>query len=109
MARHSALRAIATLLIYAFVVSIPTSLAGQGPVAIVGATIIDGNGGAPLVNGTIVIKGNRITAIGPVASVDVRCSYNIALNVSIPRFDQLINTTICYRFLILIRTNIDLV
>lgn len=71
MTRHSALRAIATLLIYAFVVSIPTSLAGQGTVAIVGATIIDGNGGAPLVNGTIVLTGNRITTIGPAASVDV--------------------------------------
>jgi imidazolonepropionase-like amidohydrolase len=39
--------------------------------AIVGATIIDGNGGPPLANGTIVLTGNRISAVGPAGSVDV--------------------------------------
>ena len=37
---------------------------GQERLAIVGATIIDGNGGAPIVNGTILIDGDRITAVG---------------------------------------------
>ena len=37
---------------------------GQERLAIVGATIIDGNGGAPIVNGPILIDGDRITAVG---------------------------------------------
>jgi imidazolonepropionase-like amidohydrolase len=39
--------------------------------AIVGATVIDGNGGAPLQNATVVVSGSRITAVGPKASVAV--------------------------------------
>ncbi len=39
------------------------------PLAIVGATIIDGHGGAPIADGTIVIEGDRITAVGPSADV----------------------------------------
>jgi imidazolonepropionase-like amidohydrolase len=32
--------------------------------AVVGATIIDGTGGAPIKNGVIVTKGERIAAVG---------------------------------------------
>ncbi len=39
--------------------------------AIVGATVLDGNGGAPLADATVVISGNRITAIGKRGSVTV--------------------------------------
>ena len=39
--------------------------AAQTATAIVGATIIDGNGGPPLEDGTIVWSGNRITSVGP--------------------------------------------
>ena len=39
--------------------------------AIVGATVIDGNGGPPLPDATIVIQGKRIAEIGPQASVRV--------------------------------------
>ena len=46
--------------------------AAQAPVtAIVGATVIDGNGGTPLADATILITGERITAIGPRASVQI--------------------------------------
>ncbi|MBX2924015.1 MAG: amidohydrolase family protein [Chitinophagaceae bacterium] len=38
--------------------------AGQKTIAIIGVTIIDGNGGAPVENGTVVVKGNRIEAVG---------------------------------------------
>ena len=38
---------------------------------IVGATVIDGNGGPPLPDATIVIQGKRIAEIGPQASVRV--------------------------------------
>ena len=40
-------------------------------VAIVGATIIDGNGSAPVRDATIVVRSKRITALGPRASVQV--------------------------------------
>jgi imidazolonepropionase-like amidohydrolase len=40
-------------------------------VAIVGATVIDGNGGPPLPDVTVVVKGNRITAVRPRASANV--------------------------------------
>jgi imidazolonepropionase-like amidohydrolase len=41
------------------------------PTAIVGATIIDGNGGEPLVDGTLLIEGNRIVAVGQRSAVHV--------------------------------------
>jgi imidazolonepropionase-like amidohydrolase len=40
-------------------------------IAVVGGTIIDGNGGAPLANGTIVIEAGRIVAVGPASSTEV--------------------------------------
>jgi imidazolonepropionase-like amidohydrolase len=40
-------------------------------IAIVGATVIDGNGGAPLQDGTILVEGSRISAVGPRSSVRV--------------------------------------
>jgi imidazolonepropionase-like amidohydrolase len=45
--------------------------AQEGATAIVGATVIDGNGGPPLSDATIVIRGQRIAEIGPRASVAV--------------------------------------
>ena len=43
--------------------------APERPVALVGATLIDGNGGAPLRDSVVVVTGRRITKIGPRASV----------------------------------------
>jgi len=45
--------------------------ANDGMMAIVGATVIDGNGGRPLPDATILIQGARIAEIGPRASVAV--------------------------------------
>ena len=51
--------------------------------AISGGRIIDGWGGTPIENGVVVIRGNKIEAVGPAASValpagartiDYRCS-----------------------------------
>ena len=39
--------------------------------AIVGATVIDGNGGPPLNDATIVVRDGRITDIGPKSSIAV--------------------------------------
>ena len=48
----------------------PPNTAAQ-TTAIVGATLIDGNGGTPLIDATIVIRDDRIVSVGPGASVDV--------------------------------------
>ena len=43
----------------------------QSTVAIVGATVIDGTGAAAVQDATVVIRGNRIAAVGPRARVTV--------------------------------------
>ncbi|MGH7471694.1 MAG: amidohydrolase family protein [Longimicrobiales bacterium] len=43
----------------------------ESVIAIVGATLIDGNGGPPVTDATIIVRGNRITQIGARASVTV--------------------------------------
>ena len=40
-------------------------------IAIVGATLIDGNGGAPVPDATVVVRGTRIAAVGPRTTVPV--------------------------------------
>jgi adenine deaminase len=40
-------------------------------VAIVGATLIDGRGGAPVLNAAVVIRGERIVAVGQRSSVNI--------------------------------------
>lgn len=51
----------------------PSALQGvaQETIAIVGATVIDGNGGAPLPDATVVIESARIAAVGPSGSTAV--------------------------------------
>ncbi len=44
-------------------------LAQVGPVALVGATLIDGNGGPAVADVTVLVRDGRIAAIGPRASV----------------------------------------
>src|SRR5215470_4093815 len=39
--------------------------------AIVGCTVIDGNGGTPLPDAVVVVRGSRISAVGPRASVRI--------------------------------------
>jgi imidazolonepropionase-like amidohydrolase len=42
-----------------------------GPVALVGATVVDGNGGAPVADAVVVLRGDRIEAVGPRAAVRI--------------------------------------
>ena len=50
----------------------PTPPPAQGAViAIVGATLIDGTGGPALPNATIIVRGKRIVAVGPRATVAI--------------------------------------
>lgn len=45
--------------------------ARQSSIAIVGATVIDGNGGPSIADTTIIVEGQRITALGPRDSVKI--------------------------------------
>lgn len=48
-----------------------TSWAQSGVVALVGGTLIDGYGGAPLRNSVILVEGERIKAVGQVGTLEV--------------------------------------
>jgi imidazolonepropionase-like amidohydrolase len=47
--------------------------AGREPcaIAVVGATLIDGNGGAPVANASVLVRNGRFAAVGPSSSVQV--------------------------------------
>jgi imidazolonepropionase-like amidohydrolase len=47
------------------------SVRGPGPVAIVGARLIDGTGGAPLDDSVVIVEGDRIRRAGPRARVAI--------------------------------------
>jgi imidazolonepropionase-like amidohydrolase len=75
MGKKEASRRVALVLYAALGCSVAiinaTGQAAQPAVAIVGATVIDGNGGPPMRNATLVVVGKRITALGPRESVTV--------------------------------------
>ncbi len=48
-----------------------TGSARNQTIAVVGGTVIDGNGGAPLANGVVLIEGRKIAAVGPAAAVRI--------------------------------------
>jgi imidazolonepropionase-like amidohydrolase len=51
---------------------VPASAQGQEQIlAIRGGTLLDGNGGAPMANAVIVIRGNKIAAVGRAGEVQV--------------------------------------
>src|SRR5262249_551611 len=50
----------------------PSAPGSQGAVlAIVGWTVMDGNGGPPLPDAVVLVRGSRISAVGPRASVRI--------------------------------------
>jgi imidazolonepropionase-like amidohydrolase len=51
--------------------ALTSNLASANPIAITNVRIIDGNGGAPLEHGTIVLEGQRIVAVGSSSNVQV--------------------------------------
>ncbi len=68
---HLFRRCLPMLLALVVIVGSPAPALAQQSTAIVGATLIDGSGGAPIVDGTLVVTGNRITALGPRADIEV--------------------------------------
>src|SRR5678816_3899713 len=62
-ASTGALLGCATL--FALAASAPVGAQGQQQTLVIqGGTLIDGNGGAPVANATVIIQGNRITQVG---------------------------------------------
>ncbi len=63
---------VSVLFVVAFACPLAASQGGQDAVvALVGGTIVDGNGGTPLANGTLVVRNGRISAVGPRGSTPV--------------------------------------
>jgi cytosine/adenosine deaminase-related metal-dependent hydrolase len=67
MTRRLAFLAVLTL----FPLSAGAQARRDSVIALVGGTLIDGNGGAPLADVTVLVRGQRIAAIGPRESVRV--------------------------------------
>lgn len=57
----------------AIAISVPAAQtqADTAPTAIVGGTVIDGNGGPPVADAVVLIAGSRITAVGPRSAVPI--------------------------------------
>src|SRR5262245_55321055 len=60
-----------TSLLLSLIVALGIAVHGQGGGVMVfdGARILDGNGGAPIENGRLVIQNGRVTAVGTAAAV----------------------------------------
>ncbi len=68
--QHSRTFAICACVLWPAAMPLPGEASTQR-MAIVGATVIDGTGAAPLNDATIVVSGQRISAIGPRATVKI--------------------------------------
>lgn len=67
----AALAIVTTTVAASLIPAAPAAAAVQDVIAIVGATVIDGNGGAPIPDAIVVIEGERISAVGPRSSVAI--------------------------------------
>jgi imidazolonepropionase-like amidohydrolase len=65
------MRHLAQSILFAAVAGLAVARAQPDTIAIVGATVIDGTGGAPTSDGVIVIAGSKISAVGPRARVTI--------------------------------------
>ena len=58
-----------SILLFLVLLAAPTAYAQEPETAFVGATVLRMDGSPPLLDGTVVVRGDRITAVGPRASV----------------------------------------
>ena len=59
--------------------------------------LIDGSGGAPLENAAIVIEGERVKAVGPIASVAIPQSARVIKANRLTAFPGLIDSHVHYK------------
>lgn len=64
------MRRTAFSLVLCFLIPI-ASVSGQESLVILGATVVDVNGGDPIRNAAVVIENGRFTSVGPESSVDI--------------------------------------
>jgi imidazolonepropionase-like amidohydrolase len=62
---------LSLLATFALFLAHPSAQPAATVMALVGATVIDGNGGSPIADAVVLLSGGRITAVGPRASVTV--------------------------------------
>ena len=67
MSRHTCI----CLIHLALLATVADRPAAAEPLAFVGATVVDGNGGAPLENGTVLVDGETIAALGRASEVEI--------------------------------------
>jgi hypothetical protein len=60
----------------ALAVAAPSAQPQSTTTALVGGTVIDGNGGTPITDAVVVVTGSRITAVGPRANVRIPADAN---------------------------------
>ncbi|MFN8574652.1 MAG: amidohydrolase family protein [Gemmatimonadaceae bacterium] len=92
---RAGVRSIIHLLALTVLAAAPIAAPAQAPVttiAITGGTLIDGTGKPPVSNTTIVVRGDRIVAVGPSGSVDIPAGatrYSAAGKYILPGFMDL--------------------
>jgi imidazolonepropionase-like amidohydrolase len=69
------MKAIAACFIALVITLCPIVAQSQRPIALVGGTLIDGTGAAPVRNSVVLIRGERIERVGTVASLPVPSEY----------------------------------
>jgi len=63
---------IASLVVLVLIATLPAAPTNQSPVTVIsGGTLIDGTGGKPLDNAVVVIRGNKIVAVGKRGAVSI--------------------------------------
>src|SRR5215467_10508467 len=64
-------RAVIQLLVALGAGGIVSTFASAQSIAVTNVRIVDGNGGAPVEQGTIVMEGRKILAVGPASNISI--------------------------------------
>lgn len=74
--KEVAVRRVPVVALTLLVAALPAGVTAQAPgVALVGATLIDGHGGAPVRNSVVLIRGERIERVGAIGTLPIPGDY----------------------------------